>query len=131
MPSMYQFVMTANASGAGTFTMGVPLTGQVVEFRMDNSGTAFAPSGGTTNFTFTRVVDGGTILKLTNAKAPFDYYPTPALNSVTGGTTAYATGIGPVVSFGGVPIVASDIQCVVSSAGTAAVGTVFVYMDKC
>ena len=99
---------------------GLPM--EILEVRLPNSGTVIANSGGTTDFTLTRLSDGGTVLAVSNVAAPFEYHPRRAVHSDTGGTTAYATGVGPVVDAGGgIPI--DDHLQVVWAQGSAAGGT--------
>ena len=79
-------------------------------------------SAGTTDLTITRVEDGGTVLAVSNVTPPFQYQPRRAVHSDTGGTTAYALGIGPVVDAGaGIPI--DGYLSVVWAQGTTTAGT--------
>lgn len=95
-------VVSCDASGNGSVTSDRQLDGYIVEATAFNGGTTITV-GGTTDFTFTRASDGGTLFQLLNHQAPFCSYPARNLVNVTGGTTAYALGIGPVVE-AGVPV---------------------------
>lgn len=100
--------VTLNAWGGGTVDT-VPLSGRVVEVRVPDSGTAWLV-GGATDLTFTRVADGGTVLVLSNATAPFTYMPAPAYHTVAGVVAGTA-------SVAGVPI--DDHLRLVVAQGTA------------
>ena len=123
--SKVELVLTTDAAGAGTVTSTTPWSGYVVEVRMNNAGTAL--SSGTADWTLTRVRDGGTILALANTAAPFQVFPARRLTNEAGGTTAYNTGVGPVVQ-AGVPV-DDYVQLVVAQAGTSKSGTVYVHVD--
>ena len=123
--SKVELVLTTDAAGAGTVTSTTPWSGYVVEVRMNNAGTAL--SSGTADWTLTRVRDGGTILALTNQAAPFQVFPARRLTNEAGGTTAYATGVGPVVQ-AGVPV-DDYVQLTVAQATVSASGTVYVHVD--
>ena len=123
----YPLVITTDAvGGAGTVTSGVPFNGYIVEVRMPNAGTAITV-GGTTDFTFSRQRDGGTILALSNTDAPFQVFPARRLTNEAGGTTAYALGIGPVVQ-AGVPI-DDYLVLTVAQADVSQSGTVYVSVE--
>lgn len=114
-----------NAFGAGTVVSEMPVSGFILEVRSGAQGTAL-DSGGTADYTFTRKGDGGTILAVTNQTSPWQYQPRPATHSITGGTTNYAAGVGPVLSPAGVPC-DDYVQVVIAQGGTSVAGTVFVH----
>ena len=121
-----QIVLTTPAGGiAGTATSSHPISGRILEVR--NPGTGL-DSGGTADYTITRNADGGTILALTNVAGPWQYQPRVATHSVTGGTTNYAAGIGPVLDPGGVPC-DDYVTVVIAQGGTAASGTIIFHYD--
>ena len=122
-------VVSMDAAGAGTVTSARPIQGYIVEVNMPNGGTTITV-GGTTDFTFTRggSGDSGTVFQLLNHQAPFRSYPSRELVNNTGGTTAYALGIGPVVA-PGVPV-AGYLTCTVSSGRVSgAAATINVVVD--
>lgn len=118
--------VTVDAAGAGTATAG-PVCGRVVEVRMPNAGTALT-DGGTADFTLVRATDGGTILTVSNASAPFEYHPAQAVHSTSAGTSAYNTGVGPVYVTAGVPV-DDYITLTVAQAAASASGTVYVHVE--
>ena len=124
---MVALPVSTNAAGAGTATTPYPLSGLITEIRMPLAGTAITLQGGTTDFTFTRAVDGGTILNYANQSAPWVAWPSRSLSTTAGGTTSYATGIGPVVQ-GGVPI-DGYLTCTIAQGQFSAAGTVYIYVD--
>lgn len=116
-----RIAITTDATGAGTATSG-PFSGEVVSIRLPSADLA---GGGSAIWTLTRQNDGGTILRVTSADGPWQYQPRDAAHTVTGGTTAYSAGNGPVMTHG-VPV-DSHVVCTVSQAGSAA-GPVDVYV---
>lgn len=82
--SGYQLAGTLNAWGGGTLTSVRSLAGEVLEVRLPNGGTAWTGTGGTTNFTLTRGIDGGTVLAYTNVIAPTRIRPLPGDEAVSG-----------------------------------------------
>ena len=127
MITMYELAVTTNAWGGGTATsVNLPRC-EVVSVRMANAGTTITASG-TADFTITRVVDGGTILALTDANAPWQYQPSQPAHSVTGGTTAYSLGVGPVYD-DGIPL-DGQLKVVVAQGGTAGSGSIYFYLES-
>lgn len=126
MINVHEFVVSTDAAGAGTVLSHSPVRGEIVEVRLPLGGTVLT-AGGSADFTLTRVNDGGTVLALANASAPWQYQPRAAAHSTSGGTTAYATGVGPVYD-GGVPA-ESVLRLVVAQAALSqtTAGTVYVY----
>ena len=123
--NQFPMVVTTDAVGAGTVTSSQILNGYVVEDRLPNVGSQIGSS--TADWTFTRQLDGGTIVAITNTDAPFQVFPARRLTNEGGGTTAYALGIGPVVQ-AGVPIDDYLVLTVAQAAGTAS-GTLYVSVD--
>lgn len=117
--------MTSGATGAGTVVSKWPLSGEILSIRM--SGTALNGLGSTADFTFTRQNDGGTVLAVSNVDAPWQYQPREASHTVTGGTTGYSLGVGPVLTHG-VPI-DDYLVCVVAQGGSAASAAAYVYYE--
>jgi hypothetical protein len=111
----------------GTATTAYPLTGEIVSIRMGNAGSAVT-AGGSADFTFTRLSDGGTVLAVTNVSAPWQYQPREPAHTTTGGTTAYSSGVGPVLT-DGVPI-ADYLVCTIAQGGPSASGTVYIYYER-
>jgi hypothetical protein len=118
-------VVTTDAVGAGTVTSSQILNGYVVEVRLPSVGAEMVSS--TADWTFTRRLDGGTILALANTAAPFQVFPARRLTNEAGGTTAYALGIGPVVQ-AGVPI-DDYLVLTVAQATASKSGTLYVSVD--
>lgn len=121
------FVLSTNTAGGGTTTWAYPVSGRVTQVRMANAGTTLT-TGGTADFVLSRVEDGGTILSLTNVIAPFEYNPAIPLHSNSGGTTAYALGVGPVYE-DGYPV-DGYLRLTVQQAVVSSAGTVYVYVDE-
>lgn len=121
-----QVPITTNAAGGGT-AQTAPVSGRVVLFRLPQ--TSPLTVGGSADFTITRANDGGTILALTNVQAAAGIEYPVALGAVTtaGGTTAYNTGVGPVLT-PGVPV-DGHINVVVAQGALSASGTAFLYVD--
>lgn len=119
--------ITTDAAGAGTATTPAPVNGWVLEVRMANAGTSLTV-GGSADFTVTRLVDGGTIWAESNVSAPFVRSPRPAQHTTAGGTTSYATGIGPVLDPRGVPV-DDYAQIVVAQGALSASGTVYLFVE--
>lgn len=120
-------VVTTDAAGAGTaLSIGV-ISGEVVEVRLPAAGAALT-TGGSADFTLTRLHDGGTILAVTNQSAPWQFNPRAAAHSNAGGTTAYGTGVGPVYD-GGIPC-DDHIRLVVAQGALSQAGTVYVYYES-
>lgn len=126
--STYEIPITTDAAGAGTALSVRPLAGEIVEIRLPLAGTALT-TGGSADFTFTRNRDGGTVLAVTDQVAPFQFQPRPAVHSVTGGTTAYAVGVGPVTSPAGVPI-NDHLKVVIAQGALSKAGTIFVHVRE-
>jgi hypothetical protein len=121
--------ISAGTTGDGTATTFRPLCGHVVEFRVGTLGTALNNSG-STDWTVTRVEDGGTILSAANQTAPFQYQPRNAVHTSSAGTTAYGLGQSPVFVDPGIPV-DGYVQVVVAQAGTVAkAGTVHLYVQE-
>lgn len=129
MVSVEAIAVTTDAAGAGTALSSKPISGRIVEVRMPNAGTAITSTGGTADFTLTRVADGGTVLAATNQNAPWQYQPRPAAHTTSGGTTAYAAGVGPVPDSRGVPC-DDYLQLVVAQAQPSKSGTVYVHYER-
>lgn len=111
-------ITLAQAAGesAGTVTYAVPISGEVLEVRLPAAGSALAD--GSADFTLTRAYDGSTVLNVSNQTAPFEFYPRRSPHSVSGGTTAYATGLGVYDTGAGIPI-DGYLQVVWAQASTA------------
>ncbi len=122
-----EIAVTVDAAGAGTVLSSRPISGKIVEVRMDDAGTALTGTGGTADFTLTRNRDGGTILSAANQSAPWQYQPRAAAHSTSAGTTAYALGVGPVYG-DGIPC-DDHIKLLVASGQPSASGTVFVHYE--
>lgn len=115
-----EVVLSTNATGGGTAQSGAPVSGHVAEVRLASSALL---AGGTADLTVTRLHDGGTILKLTNASAaPFQYQPRPAQHTTSGGTTEYAGAVGPVLDPLGVPC-DDFLKVVIAQGAQSAAGT--------
>ena len=124
-----EITLGQTAAGAGTATSAWPISGEVVEVRMDAAGTIIA--SGTADFTITRSNDGGTILSAANQTAPFEYHPRRAVHSDSAGTTAYAAGAGPVYDAGGGIPVDGYVQVVWAQGNPAAgTATLWVYVRE-
>ncbi|MCK9628451.1 MAG: hypothetical protein M0R37_07655 [Bacteroidales bacterium] len=109
-----ELVLTTGADGAGTVTDG-PINGEIIE--VFSEGTAWSA---TADFTLTRAAFGGTILALTDAQEPFDYYPRVAL--VSSATAAITDSSGRIPCDG-------NVTLVVAGAGSVVPGTVTVVYD--
>lgn len=120
-----QIDITTNSGGSASGTSKAPLCGRVVQIRMPNAGTAL---GGTADYTFTRTVDGGTILVLTDGSAPWQHQPRNAIVTTTGGTTSAGLGVGPFYDDSGIPI-DGYLAWTVVQATASATATVYVYVD--
>lgn len=118
--------VTTDAAGAGTATSPRAISGEVLGVRMDNAGTAVT-TGGTADFTFTKSPDGGTILALTNAEAPFEYRVGQQLYTTAGGSVIYAAGT--AVYTEGVPVFGTVTMTVAQGAASAG-GTVYLYYKR-
>lgn len=117
--------LTTGATGAGTADSTAPWSGEILSIAM--RGTALNSAGGTADYTFTRVTDGGTVLALTNATAPWQYQPRDFVHTTTGGTTVYGVSASNVITHG-IPI-DGYLRCVVAQAGSATSANVFVYFE--
>lgn len=107
-------VSAAAANAAGTFVTR-PITGRIIEIRQP--GTQW---GSTADYTFTRKLDGGTILAGVDYAGPWSNRPAGLLNN---GTAAAGT-----ASQAGIPV-HGEVQLIVGSAVASAVGTVHIYYD--
>lgn len=123
--NLVELTFTTSATGAATVTSPY-VRGRVVSVRVPTAGTAWAPAGGTADLTLTRVADGGTVLSLSNISPPIEYNPALPAHSVSGGTSAYATGVGPVYG-GGVPV-AGALSLSIAQGSASQPGTVYVYV---
>ena len=126
------FAVTCDAAGAGTVSSARALREEVLSIRMPNAGTALtngAGAGGTTDITITRAYDGGTIAALSNVTAPFQYQPRDPIHSLTGGTTSYALGFGPIPVTEGVPVWGTATVTVASGAPSSS-GTVYMLVRR-
>ena len=123
--NVFPMIVSTDADGAGTVTSGGPVCGYVVEVRLPNVGSQLASS--TADWTFTRQLDGGTILALSNQDAPFQVFPARRLTNEGGGTTAYALGIGPVVQ-AGIPV-DDYVVLTVAQADASQSGTLFLSVE--
>lgn len=117
-----QIVVTTDASGAGTALSARPLSGLIREIRMPNAGTAMTV-GGSADFTFTRLADGGTILTLTNQNAPFQIAPSQAYSAMAGGAVA------GTASVPGIPI-DDHLKVVVAQGALSKSGTIYVHVTR-
>lgn len=128
---VFELVVTCDAAGAGTVSTSRPLREEVLSVRMPNAGTALtngAGVGGSTDITITRAYDSGTVIALTNVTAPFQYQPREQVHTQTGGTTAYALGIGPVMN-AGVPVWGTVTMTVASGAPSSS-GTLYMFVRR-
>lgn len=124
----YAVEVTSDASGAGTATTPYPVSGEIVEVRVPNAGTALM-SGGTADLTITRATDGGTVFAGSNVAPPFQYAPRQQVHTTTGGTTNYASGVGPVVDPAGIPV--DDYLTVTVAQGLASQSaTVYIHVRE-
>lgn len=116
-------VITTGTNASGTAASPYPIEGRILEIIAPAAATALFGPGGTAVFTATRGLDGGTVLALTTASAPFRNTPRVLANSTTAGTAvAYDLS-------GGQPC-ADYLTLTLSAAGTSASGTVYVYYDR-
>lgn len=113
----YQIDVTSGANGAGTATTR-PISGQVVEVRIPNAGTALF-SGGTADLTITRQNDGGTVVGAANITIPFTISPRQIMQPVAGGGTA-------LLDPNGVPV-DSGLNVVVADGLASKTTTVYIY----
>lgn len=114
-------VVTIDSSRGGTAITG-PVSGEVIAVRSPSTGWT---AGGSADITVTRKEDGGTILAVTNqAAGDFEYAPRAAVNTITGGTTAYGAGLGTYAD--GLPV-DGEIQVVALQAAANTSGTVHIY----
>ena len=127
MVIFYQYPVTTDSAGGFTGTTIPFPSSRVQSIRVNNAGSTLT-AGGTGDFTFTRTADGGTVLAVSNQAAPWQFQPREALHSTSGGTTAYALGIGPVVDTLGVPVDGS-ITVDIAQAAVSASGTIFFYLE--
>jgi len=65
---------------------------------------------------------------VTNGLGPWQYQPREALHSITGGTTAYNTGVGPVMESKG-PAIDGYLNYTVVQGAASATATLYVYVD--
>jgi len=121
--SVHRLVISTNAWGGGTALSVLPLSGYILEIRAPNAASQLT-AGGTGDFAFTRLSDGGTVLDVTNQAAPFQYQPRPVLNTTAGGTAAL-----PAYLNEGVPI-DDHLRLTVAQAAVSTSGTVFVHVDS-
>lgn len=116
--------------GGGTVIPNIPFNGYAVEVSVPNSGTAWTNAGGaggSIDISLVRSVDGGTVCDEQNITAPFQRFPARRLRNEAGGTTAYALGVGPVVT-AGVPL--DDVlKLVVGGAKENVSGTLYVGIE--
>lgn len=122
--------INTNAWGGATVNPIPPINGYLVSVRMPNGGTAITNGGGvggSADFSIVRRLDAGTVFVGVNVTAPFELYPARSLTYSTGGTTAYALGIGPVAQ-AGVPV-DDYISVVVSGAQSSQAGTMYLSFD--
>lgn len=82
--SQHAVSVTTDASGAGTVTTAIPLSGYLVEVRVANAGTSVF--GSTADYTITSQTSAGTVYTRSNVAAPFSHYPGRAVQDVNGGT---------------------------------------------
>lgn len=116
-----QIVVTTDAAGAGTALSRTPLSGLVREIRMPTAGTQLT-DGGSADFTFTRLTDGGTVMVLTNQQAPFTVAPAQPYHTLAGAVAGTAT-------LPGVPI-DDHLRVVVAQAAASKSGTIFVHVAE-
>lgn len=117
--------LTTNAAGAGTALSTYPISGEILHIRYPTG----LLSTGTVDYTFTRKSDGGTILALTDKASPWEFSPRLPAHSVTGGTTAYNTGVGPVVTDQG-PVIDDYLQVVIASGAASQTDRIYVYYEE-
>lgn len=117
--------LTTNASGAGTALSSYPISGEILHIRYPTG----LLSTGSVDYTFTRATDGGTILALTNQASPWEFSPRLPIHSLTGGTTAYNTGVGPVMSDMGPPC-DDYLQVVVAQGAASKTDRIYVYYEE-
>jgi hypothetical protein len=108
---LYTFLVSTDANGAGTVTSNHQIRGLVREVRYGRTALS-----GTATYTIKRVVDGATILAYTATSNPWARAPCEAAHlNTTGGTTAYNTGVGPVL----VPVpVSGAVKLVIANGGS-------------
>lgn len=109
------FILESDASGNASASTLRGIEGEVLTISMGSGGTILCGTGGTTDFTITRTLDGGTIASLSNVAPPFRYQTHEPVHSLTGGTTAYTLGTGPVLTdaipvWGSVTVAAAQCQ---------------------
>lgn len=114
-----QIVVTTDAAGAGTALSERPLSGVIREIRMATAGTVLT-AGGSADFTFTRLTDGGTVMVLTNQQAPFTVAPSQPYHSLAGAVAGTA-------SVPGVPI-DDHLRVVVAQGALSKSGTIYVHI---
>lgn len=120
MVSTEAVTFTTDATGAVT-VLSRPVSGMVVEVRVPNAGTAWMP-GGTADLTVTRLDDGGTVLAVSNATAPFVYAPVPAYHTTAGALAGTATRPGIPVD--------GHVQIVIAQGAASTAGTVYLHVQK-
>lgn len=121
------FAVTTDASGNGTAT-SIPSNGLIYEVRVPLAGTAMLGAGATATVALTRGFDGGTVASFSSCAANIQRAVGLGLYTNSGGTTAYALGIGPVVS-PGVPF-NGTVTCTVTGAQPSKSGTVYAYYQR-
>lgn len=124
--NLVEVVFTTDTSGNAAGTT-LPLRGELCQVRVPNAGTAWMGTGATADITITRLVDGGTLLALTNGSAPWEYNPRTPAHSLTAGTTAYAVGVGPVLT--DAPPLHGPVVVTVAQAQFSKAGTVYLWID--
>ena len=117
--------LKTNAAGAGTAQSTYPISGEIMCIRYPTG----LLSTGTVDYTFTRMSDGGTVLALTDKPSPWEFCPRMAASTTTGGTTAYNTGVGPVVTDQG-PVCDDYLQVVVGSGAPNQTDRIYVYYEE-
>lgn len=120
-----EIAVTVDAAGAGTVDSTAVLVGRIVSVRMPNDGTALTGTGGTTDFTLTRLRDGGTILNAANQSAPWQFAPREQTFTTAAGSITYD---GTVAVYDQVPV-DDHVRLVVASGQPEKSGTVFLFYE--
>lgn len=96
-----------SVTGPGGTAVSGPICGEILEVRY--GGTLLNAATKTTDYTLTRVGDGGTILALTDQDGPWQFAPREAVHTTAGGGGT-VTGYIPVEG---------HLQLVIAQGGTA------------
>lgn len=100
---------------AGTAVSG-PICGEILEVRY--GGTSLNAATKTTDYTLTRVGDGGTILAVTDQDGPWQFAPRETLHTEAGGTLTHEMLAAAAEQVGPIPV-EGHLQLVIAQGGTA------------